>query len=399
MQHEHEPAISVIMPAYNAEAYIEEALSSILAQDFNDFEVVVVDDGSTDTTFEVVTRFAENDSRIQAITQPHANAGAARNAGMNYACGHYLLFLDADDVFEPNMLSCLYNAAQNSHAQITMCAADCFTEDAAHPVRPWDMGAHELSAGTYAGEKLAARLYQCITVVVWNKLFEADFIRTNGIAFQEQPRFNDAFFAIMALAHAQTITKIDDVLVHYRVGVGTSLVDKETSEPYCDLQTFDVARKALEAQGLLSGPLKRSFDTLCVNTITWRLIHFARRDEHATKQLYDAYFNEYEHAWGLDTTHWPYLQSARYALEYALIKRKGVEGLVKAARVDARTRASGRDASAELAFIRRLAACKDVRLCEDARPHEDAYAHQDARPHQDAHPHHDAHPHEDKTDG
>ena len=354
VQTNEQPCVSIVMPAYNAQATIDDALASLACQDLPDFELIVVDDGSTDETAAIVRRWCARDARMRLMAQSHASAGAARNQGMREAQGQYLLFLDADDVFESSLLSYLYAAATETAADVVICNADCFAIDPAHPAKRWDMGRNELAMGVYEAAELHARLYQCTSPMVWNKLFRTDAVRAAGVRFQNQPRFNDAYFTIMMLAHARTICKINNVLVHYRVEAGESLVDQEAHEPLCDLAAFDAARTQLQVEGLLTGLLKQSFDNLCVNTITWRLSHFARKSEFATRELFNAYFNDYAYRWGLADATWPYVTSVRYALEYRLMKKAGVQGLLQASAPDTRTRASKRDVPAELQFVARL---------------------------------------------
>lgn len=96
--------VSVIIPAYNREHYIEECISSVQCQSWQDFEILVVDDGSTDKTVEICTRLAQADSRIKLLTSPHAGVSAARNQALDAATGHYLFFLDSDDAIHPCLL-------------------------------------------------------------------------------------------------------------------------------------------------------------------------------------------------------------------------------------------------------------------------------------------------------
>jgi glycosyltransferase involved in cell wall biosynthesis len=98
------PKVSVITPCYNAEAFIEEALESVQRQTLTDWEHVVVDDGSTDRSAEIVSARAEDDDRLRLVRQPNAGTAAARNAGFSQSTGDYLLFLDADDALKPRML-------------------------------------------------------------------------------------------------------------------------------------------------------------------------------------------------------------------------------------------------------------------------------------------------------
>lgn len=96
------PKVSVIMPVYNGQAYLEQALNSMLAQSFQDWELVVIDDGSTDSTPNILARYT--DSRIKVIHQDNSGEASARNMGLDHAKGDYIAFLDADDYYFPNAL-------------------------------------------------------------------------------------------------------------------------------------------------------------------------------------------------------------------------------------------------------------------------------------------------------
>ena len=89
--------ISVVIPVYNVEKYLEQCLDSVIAQSFEDIEVICVNDGSTDSSLEILKRYANNDSRIKIISQKNKGAGAARNVGIENAAGEYVYFMDSDD--------------------------------------------------------------------------------------------------------------------------------------------------------------------------------------------------------------------------------------------------------------------------------------------------------------
>lgn len=99
------PKVSVIMPAYNAQKHIGEAIDSVRAQSFIDWELIVVNDGSTDDTAKIVTSYSLTDRRIQLVTQPNKKQAAARNTGLRMAKGEWIAFLDADDLWRPEKLS------------------------------------------------------------------------------------------------------------------------------------------------------------------------------------------------------------------------------------------------------------------------------------------------------
>ena len=104
------PAISVIMPVYNAQRYLGETIASLQAQTFADFEVICVDDGSTDDSMAILDQVIAQDPRFRVVNQENAGAGAARNKGFTHARGEYAIFLDSDDLFSPKLLEKLYQA-------------------------------------------------------------------------------------------------------------------------------------------------------------------------------------------------------------------------------------------------------------------------------------------------
>lgn len=115
------PKISIISPIYQMEEFLEEFIAMVIHQDFEDFEFILVNDGSTDTSGDICDRFAEEDNRIRVIHQNNCGQGYARNAGLNVARGDYIGFLDPDDLISKDMFSHLYNIAVNYNVNIAEC--------------------------------------------------------------------------------------------------------------------------------------------------------------------------------------------------------------------------------------------------------------------------------------
>lgn len=113
--------ISIVVPVYNAEPYVENTVKSILTQTFADYELLIIDDGSTDASPQICDSLAEQDARIKVIHQPNGGVCAARNKGIELATGDYICFVDADDYIEPTMLQVLWDNATANHADISCC--------------------------------------------------------------------------------------------------------------------------------------------------------------------------------------------------------------------------------------------------------------------------------------
>lgn len=115
------PAISVIIPIYNCEKYIGRCINSVLSQSFTDYELILVNDGSKDSSPQICDKYAKSDNRIKVIHQKNSGVSAARNNGVKKATGEYVTFIDADDWVAPNFLETLITACKNNNAQIAIC--------------------------------------------------------------------------------------------------------------------------------------------------------------------------------------------------------------------------------------------------------------------------------------
>ena len=117
----NKPKISIIMPVYNGEHYIDYSVKSILNQTFTDFELIIVNDGSTDNTREICERFRESDDRIILINQVNQGAHHARNNGIKKARGEYYCFFDSDDYIDERMLEDLYDIINDYKSDLVVC--------------------------------------------------------------------------------------------------------------------------------------------------------------------------------------------------------------------------------------------------------------------------------------
>ena len=115
------PKISIIIPVYNAEQYLEDCLLSISQQTFGDFEILAVNDGSTDRSLEILKKYQEKEPRLKVFSQENKGVSAARNLGVEYAKGEYIIFLDSDDYIENNMIESLLKVAIENQSDIVLC--------------------------------------------------------------------------------------------------------------------------------------------------------------------------------------------------------------------------------------------------------------------------------------
>ena len=117
-----EPKVSVIIPVYNVEEYLRECLDSVVNQTLKEIEIICVDDGSTDSSLDILKEYAEKDNRITVMKQANLHAGVARNAGLSVAKGEYLSFLDSDDFFEKDMLEKMFLKVSSNLSDVIVCS-------------------------------------------------------------------------------------------------------------------------------------------------------------------------------------------------------------------------------------------------------------------------------------
>lgn len=259
------PLLSIIMPVYNGEKYISSCIDDIMIQSFDDFELIIVDDASTDSTPLLLTQFAARDERIRIITHTrNLHAGASRNDGMMLATGDYLLFLDADDRFEHDMLQCIIDEACINEADVVLFDADKLEDSTGKRVA----GAFYLNVGLlpkkpFSGHDVQTKIFQICTPEPWIKLFKRSFILDNKLRYQDMQNANDLYFTISAIALAKRITYVQKILVHHRIGISNSVQACKTEEPLAFLIALKALQGSLKEWGLFD-EYKMSFTNMVV---------------------------------------------------------------------------------------------------------------------------------------
>lgn len=215
------PILSIILPVYNGEAFVERAIRSVLDQELADWELIVVNDGSTDRSEEIIQKFCALDVRIAGISQENKGLSAARNAGYCKAAGKYIVFLDVDDYVEPNYYSGLVASTEKSGADFVVSG---YTRDFVHsggttqlhPVR-FENQLLSCSHDKVQLHKSCAQTYfYNVYIHVWNKIYRRDFLQNHGIMFDESIRYaEDVPYNIECLMHAKNIQFLSLTGYHY----------------------------------------------------------------------------------------------------------------------------------------------------------------------------------------
>lgn len=249
----NKPAVSVIIPAWNASPYLRQCLDSVISQTLMEIEIICVDDGSTDDTPDILREYAEKDARIIVIRQENRGAGAARNNALRRAKGKYLSFLDSDDFFEPGMLEKSYEAAEKNQADIVVFGCDYYSESSGR-FRSCPNSINRLilpSGKVFSLRDVRKDAFRLFFGWAWDKLIRTDLVLENSLAFQEQRTTNDLLFVFSTLVLSQRITVLSELLAHHRRGKSSLSVTREISWE-CFFNALTALKKQLITFGLFS---------------------------------------------------------------------------------------------------------------------------------------------------
>lgn len=247
--------ISIIVPIYNAEAYLRECLDSLLNQTFKDFELICVNDASDDMSAEILKEYTKLDDRIISLTNNYRQGAAeARNRGMKVAKGTYLAFLDADDVFDNKMLELAFNAIEKGHADVVMFEfMHMPTERIYDVVKKTHIREYKAK---YCRNYFYLKDYPPYEILrwtsaPWNKLYRRSFIEEQCLTFQTLSCSNDVYFVNMALMSRSKLIVLDEekILVHVRDHNSSTRISNDR-DPMCCYYALEKIQVELIKRGL-----------------------------------------------------------------------------------------------------------------------------------------------------
>lgn len=211
--------ISIIVAVYNTEKYLDECLESIAGQTYSDTEIILVDDGSTDSSGAICDKWAEKDGRIRVIHSENRGAGAARNQGLDIAIGDYFLFCDSDDYYENNAVQLLYDALVDNQADIAV--ANIQRVDLSRKLLEIDNGKSFERAGLYTTEEawdyVAKECWGTILLVC--KLYKRSV--WDCVRFPEIRAYEDEAVFHLLMERTHKIAFIEEALYNYRQSEGS----------------------------------------------------------------------------------------------------------------------------------------------------------------------------------
>lgn len=207
------PEISIVVAVYKAEAYIRRCLDSILAQTFTDYEVIMVDDGSPDSSGEICEEYARRDSRFKVVHKENGGVGSARKVGMEHSRGRYSSHIDPDDWVEPTFLELLHKSAEENNADIAICNV---VKEYVDRQEIWHSAQSRKNALAFVKDGKYARFKTPYGTNLANKLVRRDVYISNDIVFDPKLKIGeDTEVYFKLLVYSERVCYISDILYHY----------------------------------------------------------------------------------------------------------------------------------------------------------------------------------------
>ncbi len=230
------PDISIIVPVYNAEAYMHRCVDSLLAQTFDNFEVVLIDDGSPDSSGAICDEYARKDSRIRVFHKENGGVASARQLGIDKARGEYTIHADPDDWVEPTMLEELYNKAKTETADMVIC--DFLVEDNGNNSYRVQQPTSS-SADAVLDDLLFHRLHGSL----WNKLIRRECYKLYNIAFVKELNYCEDYLVCVKLLQKDIkVAYLNKAFYHYDQIVNSGSITRNFSTALFELRKMFISR-------------------------------------------------------------------------------------------------------------------------------------------------------------
>lgn len=267
--------LSVVVPVYNAEKTIDRCLNSIINQDISDYEIIVVNDGSTDNSLDIVDVFVKKCSKIKLINQKNAGAAMARKAGIDAAKGKYIGFVDADDWIEKNMYSNMLRLVEESDADIVCCSY--FDEEQIH--------SQKVSNKNVISSKEAffeLNNWNAVFPFLWNKVFKKELF--DGLFYPSESIVGEDYTILLQILEKGKKVALTNYLgYHYTyndVSVGRGEYKKATEKGFYNyLRILNIVYKKYPPS------IRRSIDNFMSFEFLWMIIAMGEKGEYCFQKV------------------------------------------------------------------------------------------------------------------
>lgn len=275
------PLISIVVPVYNAEKYLEQCLDSLIQQSYINIEIICIDDGSKDYSSEVVEEYMRRDNRVKLIKQENTGVSGTRNKGINYTQGEYIMFVDSDDWIDLNTCESALNSIIKNDADIVMWSyvseregeknyKNIFPEETIFDVDMTRKVLHRRLVGIL-GEELAHPEMADSLCPVWGKLYKTNIIKNYDIQFvdlDEIGTYEDGLFNLEVFFYVKKVVYLKEHFYHYRRNNKNSITSKHNDNLYEQWQQlFNKMEKYIKEKQLSSDYMDALYNRIALSIL------------------------------------------------------------------------------------------------------------------------------------
>lgn len=222
--------VSIIVPVYGVEKYIDKCLDSLIKQSLKEIEIIVVNDGTKDNSQKIIDKYVKKyPDKIKSFIKENGGQGSARNYGLKKATGEYIGYVDSDDFIEKDMYEKLYNKAKENNYDIVVCGNYNVSEDYQNKSIDTFINNYSTDLENIFFGKMA----------VWNKIYKRDILIKNKLKFKEKVWYEDLAFTLKAIINSNTFAFINEPLYDYLVREGSTMNNSNVQRNLEILDAFD----------------------------------------------------------------------------------------------------------------------------------------------------------------
>lgn len=270
------PKVSVVVPIYNVEKYLRECLDSLVGQTLKEIEIICVDDGSTDSSKEIIREYMQKDTRVKMIAkEKNSGYGNSMNQGFDMASGEYVGILESDDFAEPTMFEKLYETARENALDVVKSSFWFYYSTPKQYNEKYEVASKGTEKRTFCpawdfDAPMEMVEFFNMKPSIWSAIYKAEFIRRNGIRFLETPgaSFQDTSFNFKVMALAGRVQTLREAFVHYRQDNEGSSINSQ-SKVFCVCEEYAEIQRFLETNPFNRGMLECVANRIKYDTYMW----------------------------------------------------------------------------------------------------------------------------------
>lgn len=295
---ENKVKVSIVIPIYNVEKYLRQCLDSVVNQTLKDIEIICVNDGSTDSSPDIIAEYMAKDSRVKVINKPNSGYGHSMNMGFDSAVGEYIGIVESDDYADSNMFETLYKMASENRLDVVKSGYYFYFSIPKERNEKQEIVSKILSnktfcPTTYFKSKMEMVEFFNIKPTIWSSIYRKDFIRENQIRFNETPgaSYQDAGFNFKVWSCAERVQLIRDAFLHYRQDNEASSVNSK-GKVFCVCDEYEEMQRFLDSHPTKKGALEYVKNRIKYDSYMWNYERLADKYKYIFIERASAEFKE-----------------------------------------------------------------------------------------------------------